>query len=146
MKNGFDQGKGIDKQMVHTSGVYYVCYELSKRGWNVVSVSPKDKGVDVVIRGKNGKESTIQVRSISEKNAAGFNDTLDNIIADFTFVVNNVLESPNIFIVDKATVKSRIKEQIKDEKKSYWFEPKDYNEFKDNWDIIGDGTTNSQNL
>jgi len=137
MNDSFDQDKGIDKQMVHTSGVYYVCYELSKKGWDIVSVLPKDKGIDVMVRGQNGKEFTIQVRSISKNKPAGFSNTLDTLIADFVFIVNNVSGSPNIFIVDNATAKSRIKEQIKDEQKSYWFEPNDYKEFKDNWAIIG---------
>ena len=36
-------------------------------------------------------------------------------------------------------LRDRIHEGIRGDKKSYWLQPKDYEEFKNNWGIIGDG-------
>lgn len=98
----------------------------------------------ILIYSQNGKDShTVQVKSLSKKIPVPVGGSLENLIADFILIVTNVLESPNIFIVDNATAKPRIKEQIKNGKKSYWFEVNDYKEFKDNWSIIGNGATNN---
>lgn len=39
----------LPKQVVGNVGLYYVCYELSKRGWNVLPTSRNAKGVDIII-------------------------------------------------------------------------------------------------
>ncbi len=59
------------------------------------------------------------------------------LIAEYIFIVNNVFDSPNLYITDTPTAKPRIHEGTKNGKKSYWLQPKDYEEFKDNWKIIG---------
>ena len=140
MKDSSDQHKIIvSNEIIHKTGLYYVCYELSKRHWNAMLKSQNAEGIDVVIRGRNGKEFTIQVKSISgTDNAAIFPTTLDNIIADFIFIVNNVSDSPNIFIVNNATVKSSSILK-KENDGNYYFEPEKFSEFKDNWGIIGMG-------
>jgi hypothetical protein len=54
----------IPRQVVGNTGLYYVCYEPSKRGWNVLPTSRNAKGVDIVIYGqKAGRKFTIQVKS-----------------------------------------------------------------------------------
>ena len=131
-----DNGTG-KKQLVGNIGLYYVCYELSRRGWNAMPTSRNARGVDVVIYNQKATEShTIQVKSLSKGNPAPFGSTLNTLIAEYVFVVNNVFETPNIFIVDTPTAKRLIHEGIKNGKKSYWFQQKDYVKFKDNWDII----------
>jgi len=141
MKDNSNEDKGTGKnQIVGNIGLYYVCYELSRRGWNAMPTSRNARGVDVVIYNQNGKEShTIQVKSLSKRNPVPFGTTLNNLIADFVFVVSNVFEPPSLFIMGASIVKSRIHEGNKDGKKSYWLQPEAYEEFKDNWDIIGEG-------
>jgi hypothetical protein len=48
-------------------------------------------------------------------------------------------EKPEIFIVKSNEVKDGIHKGKKDNKISYWLEPKDYEKYKDKWDTIGDG-------
>ena len=140
MKDSSDQHKIIvSNQLIHKTGLYYVCYELSKRHWNVMLNSQNAVGIDAVIHCRNGKEFTIQVKSLSRTDrAAIFPTTLDNIIADFIFIVNKVSDSPNIFIVNNATVKSSSILK-KENDGNYYFEPEKFSEFKDNWGIIGMG-------
>lgn len=139
MMNNTDKDNGTGRnQLVGNAGLYYVCYELSKRGWNAMPTSRNARGVDVVIYDQKGSNShTIQVKTLSKRNPARFGSSLDSFIAEYVFIVNNVFSEPNLYIVDTPTAKSLIHEGIKDGKKSYWFQPNDYEQFKDNWSIIG---------
>ncbi|QRF75904.1 hypothetical protein Thermo_01413 [Thermoplasmatales archaeon] len=141
-----DSGTGRN-QLVGNIGLYYVCYELSKRGWNAMPTARNARGVDIVIYNQKGTVShTLQVKSLTKRNPAPFGSNLGSLIAEYIFIVNNVYEMPNLYIVDTSTAKPRIHEGIKNGRKSYWFQPRDYDEFKDNWDIIGQGATNGQKL
>jgi len=46
----------LSKQIVGNIGLYYVCYELSKRNWNVLSTTRNAKGVDIVIYNQSAKK------------------------------------------------------------------------------------------
>jgi len=137
--NNTDKDNGTGRnQLVGNAGLYYVCYELSRRGWNAMPTSRNARGVDVVIYDQKGTKShTIQVKALSKRNPARFGSTLDSLIAGYVFIVNNVLNEPNLYIVDTPTAKSLIHEGLKDGRKSYWFQLNDYEEFKDNWNVIG---------
>ena len=39
----------LDKQVTGNVGLYYCCYQLSLRGWNVMPTARNAKGVDIVI-------------------------------------------------------------------------------------------------
>ena len=139
MMNNTDRDNGTGRnQLVGNAGLYYVCYELSKRGWNAMPTSRNARGVDVVIYNQKGSNShTIQVKTLSKRSPAPFGSNLDGLIAEYVFIVNNVFSEPNLYIVDTSTAKSLIHEGLKDGRKSYWFQPNDYEQFKDNWAIIG---------
>lgn len=139
MMNNTDKDSGTGRnQLVGNAGLYYVCYELSRRGWNAMPTSRNARGVDVVIYDQKGSNShTIQVKTLSKRNPARFGSSLDSLIAEYVFIVNNVFSEPNLYIVDTPTTKSLIHEGLKDGRKSYWFQPNDYEQFKDNWAIIG---------
>lgn len=132
-----DNGTGRN-QLVGNIGLYYVCYELSRRGWNAMPTSRNARGIDVVIYNQTGSEMhTIQVKSLSHTPPAPFGNSLNTLIAEYVFIVNNVSDVPNLYIVDTPTAKPIIHEGTKNGKKSYWFQQKDYEQFKDNWGIIG---------
>jgi hypothetical protein len=38
-----------DNQLVGNIGLYYICYELSRLGWNVLPTSRNARGIDLVI-------------------------------------------------------------------------------------------------
>lgn len=133
-----DYGIGRN-QLVGNIGLYYICYELSKRGWNIMPTVRNARGVDAIMYNRKGTIShTIQVKGLSKRTPAPIGRTLNTLIAEYVFVVNNVFDKPNIYIVDTPTAKARIHKGEKNDKISYWFQPKDYEEFKDNWEIIKD--------
>jgi hypothetical protein len=133
-------------QLVGNVGLYYICYELSKHRWNVLPTSRNARGIDVVIYSQDAKRThTIQVKALSRESPVPFGSKLDNLIAEYLIVCREVFgEKPEVFVIRIDEIRSRIHEGIAEGRKSYWLQPKDYEEFKDNWDIIGDGQTDSQ--
>lgn len=129
-----------DNHVVGNIGLYYICYELSKRGWNVLPTSRNAKGIDILIYNQDAtRMHTIQAKALSKKSPVpGMKK--DSLIAEYLIVCRNVSnEKPEVFISKISDIKNRIHEGVKDGKKSYWLQPKDYEEFKDNWNIIGEG-------
>jgi hypothetical protein len=118
-----------------------MCYELSKRGWNVLPTSRNAKGVDVVIYNQKATQThTIQVKTLSRKDPVPFSSNLDNLVAEYVIICRKVFdEKPEMFIIKSNEVKKHIHKGEKGGKISYWLEPKDYEKYKDKWDTIGDG-------
>lgn len=135
----------IPKQIVGNAGLYYICYELSKRGWNVLPTTRNTKGVDIVIYSQNAKRSyTVQVKALREKNPVSLGSTLNNLFADYLIVCRNVIDGkPEIFIIKIDEIKNSNlitkRKSKKNGKISYWLQINDYEKFKDNWKIIGEG-------
>jgi hypothetical protein len=44
-----------DNQIVGNIGMYYVCYQLSRLGWNVMPTARNAKGVDITAYSPDGK-------------------------------------------------------------------------------------------
>jgi len=124
-------------QLVSKAGLFYVCYELSKRGWNC---SPTTRNAKIVISNSKGdKKYTIQVKSLSKQNPVPFGSKLE-IMADFVIVCTEVFsEKPNLYILKPQEVKERIHKGEKNNKISYWLQPKSYLDCKDRWGKIGNG-------
>jgi hypothetical protein len=58
----------IANQLVGNVGLYYICYELSKWGWNVLPTPRNARGIDIIIYSQNAsKKYTIQVKSLSKR-------------------------------------------------------------------------------
>ncbi|MEG8946411.1 hypothetical protein [Rosettibacter firmus] len=128
-------------QIVGNMGLYYVCYELSKRGWNVLPTSRNAKGIDIVIYNQNAKRThTIQVKTLSKKNPVPFGNNMDNLIAEYVIICRKVHDDkPEMFIISSSEVKEYIRTNSKNDKNSYWLQPTDYENYRDKWNAIGDG-------
>jgi hypothetical protein len=54
------------ENLVGNISMYYVCYELAKRGWNVMPTSRNAKGIDILIYSEDVKRKYgVQVKSLS---------------------------------------------------------------------------------
>jgi hypothetical protein len=128
-----------DNQLVGNVGLYYICYELSKLGWNVLPTSRNARGIDLVIYSRDAeRKHTIQIKSLSKKNPVPVGTKLDSLIAEYLIACTKVFDDkPEVFVMKIDAIKNRIHEGMKDGRKSYWLQPRSYEEFKDNWEIIG---------
>ena len=131
-----------DNQITGNIGLYLVCYELSKRGWNVLPTSRNAKGVDIVAYSQDATRTiTIQVKALYKKSPVPFGNSLEHkLIADFIIICNELnSQHPNVFIAIPNDIQKKIHIGKKGDNVSYWLQPKDYQEFENNWNLIGDG-------
>jgi len=135
----------MSKQTVGNIGLFYVCYRLSRMGWNVLPTSRNAKGVDLVIYSDDAQKTrTIQVKALSKQLPVGLGGSLGNLIADFVVVCTHVVKpeaEPVCFILKPKEMRDLVSVNEKDGKKSYWLQPKQYavNKFCDKWNRIGNG-------
>ena len=129
-----------ENQIVGNIGLYYVCYELSKLRWNVLPTSRNARGVDLVIYSRDAKRMhTIQVKTLSKRNPVPFGNK-PSLIADY-LIICRVCEKPEVFVTKiDSELGKRIEKKTKDDKVSYWLQPKNYEEFRENWGVIGKGS------
>jgi len=129
--------------VVGNMGLYSVCYELSKRGWNVMPTSRNARGIDIVGYAQDGKRTiTVQVKALSRKNPVplGKDQSLCNLIAEFVVIARGVRQEPDYFIATPDEVRPLV--HVGTNKKgeiSCWLQPKDYEQFRSRWDRIGEG-------
>ena len=90
-----------DNQITGNVGLYYVCYQLSKRGWNCLPTSRNAKGVDLLIYSQDAtKKYTIQIKALSQKNPVPFGSK-PQLYADYLIICRKVFDSePEVFILD----------------------------------------------
>lgn len=134
-------------QITGNIGMYYVAYELSRLGWNVLPTSRNAYGVDIVIYDQSAqKTSTIQVKSLSKRNAVPIGSSLTNLIAKYLVVVRDVQQAnPTVYV---AEIDDKLKASITpnftrdgQHKKVYWLEYKVYEQFsKSLEEVIGQGS------
>ena len=139
----------LSTQVVGNAGLYYVCYELSKRGWNVLPTSRHAKGVDIVIYNQKGDTThTIQVKALSKQNAISLGDNLENLIAGYFIICLLEGERPKCYILSTAEMISsdEIKSQReKGPKVGFWANNNKkvwqafHEKYYEKWDTIGKG-------
>ena len=139
----------LPNQVIGNIGLYYICYELSKRGWNVLPTSRNTRGVDLVIYNQNANiMHTAQIKTLSKKTPIPLGKNLDNLIAEFIMVCVLEAEKPQVFVFTTEEMKQREDIQGKIDKgkgKGFWAvnNNRAWDELLqsklNNWELIGDG-------
>ena len=126
-------------QITGNVGLYYVCYELSKRYWNVMPTSRNARGTDIIAYSIDGsKMISIEVKSVRKKSAVFFNP--ESTLSDYLIICRNVYDDPELFILKiDNKLKSKVEFKEKDGKVSSYLNIKDFKEYENNWTIIGSG-------
>jgi hypothetical protein len=124
------------KQSTGNMGLYLVCAQLTKRGWNVLLTSRNARGVDLVAYSDDGERwITVQVKALTEPADVGLGNNLQHLMAQYVVIARRVFEeTPEYFITraDKAKSSAALDSQ-------YWLARKEYEPFRDCWEVIGDG-------
>jgi hypothetical protein len=132
-----------NQQTVGNIGLFYVCYRLSRMGWNAMPTARNSKGIDIVIYSQNAsRKCTIQVKTLSRGSPVPMSNKLDHLFADFVVVCRHVIrETPECFVLTPEEMRRLIHRGEKNGKVSYWLQPRDYatDEFRENWERIGSG-------
>ncbi len=113
----------LSRQIVGNAGLYFVCYELSKRGWNVLPTARNARGVDIVVYNEDATVThTVQVKALSKRDAVPLDASLEHLIADF-FTVCILTDAPNVLVMSCDEVR---RVAHRDGKGNYWLEAADY--------------------
>jgi hypothetical protein len=132
-----------NNQIVGNVGLYYVCYKLSRLGWNVLPTSRNAKGIDIIAYNQEATEKiTIQVKALSKRSPVPLGNKLGHLIADFFVICRNVASGqPECFILHPTEVEKYVHRGEKDGRVSYWLQPREYEQtqFRENWERIGKG-------
>ncbi len=128
-----------DTQVTGNVGLYYCCYELSRRGWNVMPTARNARGIDIIAYRDNGHEFRgIQVKTLSKKYAVPLGSSLDKVMGDFWVVIRTDGDRPRAFVLTPEEVRAGAHRNVKDGRESYWLEPRDYEKdvYQDEWERI----------
>ncbi len=130
----------MNHQTVGNIGLYYVCYRLSRLGWNVMPTSRNARGVDIVAYNQDATATiTVQVKALSKRNPVGLGKNLATLIADFLVVCRHIQkDKPECFILARGEVVERAVAFGVGSKQAYWLDPPKYEapEFLEKWERI----------
>ena len=129
----------MNAQIVGNVGLYFVCYQLSKRGWNVMPTTRNAKGVDIIAYDLTATHYIgVQVKALSKKSPVPLGNSLNKVIGDYWIIVNNLDALPGIFVLKPEEVISRAHRGVKEERVSFWLQPKSYMlpEFEARWERL----------
>ena len=133
----------LDNQTVGNVGLYFVCYQLSRRGWNVMPTARNARGVDVLLYSHDAsRKLTVQVKALSKRNPVPLGSHLERLFGDFFIVCREVAtDSPACFVLTPDEVRKLAHRGEKDGRVSFWLQPKDYEQerFREAWSRIGSG-------
>jgi len=125
-----------NNQITGNVGMYYICYQLSLRGMNVMPTARNAKGIDVLAYDDAGRFVTIQVKSLSKRSPVPLGKNLDSIMGDvWCIVVMQKHEDPRVYIMKPEEVR-RLQKTSHDGKGSHWLQPKEYEPYRDRWERI----------
>lgn len=132
-----------NKQTTGNIGLFYVCFRLSRMGWNVLPTSRNAWGPDILIYSQDAKHKfSIQVKSLAKRDPAGFGKNLEKLVEDFVIVCKDVAKpdgNPVCFILNAEEAKNLA---YRDKRGGqHWLQPPAYDSdnFRERWDKIGRG-------
>lgn len=137
----------LERQIVANMGLFYVCYQLSRLGWNVMPTVRNARGVDLISYNLDSSRFFVaQVKSLSKRDPVPLGKTLDNIMGDFWIIVNNLASTPRVFVMLPVEVRNLAHRGEKGGSVAYWLQPASYDteEFAEGWSRIGRGSDGSE--
>jgi hypothetical protein len=132
-----------DNQVVGNVGLFYVCYRLSRLGWNCMPTARNARGIDVLIYNQdNSCKLSIQIKTLSKLAPVPLGKHLNHLFADFVVVCSRAAsEAPECYILLPSEVRELAHRGEKEGRVSYWLQPKAYSvdAFREAWNRIGGG-------
>jgi hypothetical protein len=97
----------VDRQVVGNIGLYYVCYRLSRLGWNVMPTARNARGLDVLLYDQAvEKTTTVQVKALSKRDPVPPGTSLESLLAEHIVVcVRCSTDEPQCFILSSEDVR-----------------------------------------
>jgi len=127
-------------QITGNIGLYYVCCQLSRMGWNAMPTSRNTKGIDILAYNSDcSRTISLRVKTLSNKAPVPLGSSIARLLGDYWIIVNDVVNRPCVFVMSPEEVRKRAHRGEKDGGVSFWLQPKSYevDDFRDKWDRLG---------
>jgi hypothetical protein len=131
-------------QTIGNIGLFYVCYQLSDHGWNVMPTTRNTPGIDILVYSQDGSRKwTVQVKARSKDVAIDLGDRLD-FLFDYLVVcrISTRDPHPKCSVLSNKDVRQMARcFTKKNGKVSFWLRAREYgsDQFLEKWDSIGSG-------
>ena len=133
--------KSNRRQITGNAALFFVAWQLSRRGWHVMPTIRNARGSDLFVangdetvffgvqsKGQSGRDD-IKVATVRE------GDIIDHILSDWWIITNEPSShEPTCYILTKAEVAERAK---RDRDGQCWIKLARCDEFRDAWDRLG---------
>jgi hypothetical protein len=129
-------------QVVGNIGMYFAAYRLSQMGWNVMPTSRNARGVDLLAYDVSASRfHGIQVKALSKRNPVPLGKSVEELMGDWWIIVAQAVTQPVCFVMKPEEVRRLAHRGERDQKVSYWLQPRQYDteEFCEAWSRIGYG-------
>jgi hypothetical protein len=134
----------LNNQTVGNVGLYFVCYQLSRRGWNVMPTARNARGVDILAYSDDASRTlSFQVKALSKKYPVPLGPSTERLMGDYFVVCCNLGSQPECFILRPADVKALAHRGEKEGRVSFWLQPKVYavDQYREAWDQLESAPT-----
>lgn len=138
-----DRAKARDKQGVGNAGLFYVCYLLAMRGWNVLPTSRNARGIDVIAYDQTGtKFVSIQVKTLSKRAPVPLGERPTYHMAQMVLVCRLPAGNgtPELYFLKPSEIDALRHQgaptKSKAGKSAFWLQAKDYENFSDRWGLL----------
>jgi hypothetical protein len=128
-------------QLTGNAGLYYICWQLSRRGWHAMPTVRNARGSDLMIT--DGAESVflgLQSKALSKRNPVPLGTSLEALRSDWWVITIHANSAhPICFILTLDEIRALAHRGEKDGRVSYWLQPTSYDreEFRDAWQRLG---------
>jgi hypothetical protein len=129
-------------QITGNVGMYFVAYQLSRRGWNAMPTARNARGIDILAYDANAERKLgIQIKTVSKTAAIPLGiKPLDRLMGDWWIIVASATSEPECFILTPDEVRVRA---VRDQggAQAYWLPRRQYAaaDFREAWHRIGHG-------
>jgi hypothetical protein len=127
-----------NNQLTGNIGLYYVCYRLSRLGWNVLPTSRNARGIDIVTYDQKGRRRhTIQVKTLSKRDPVPMGSDPSALFADYLVICRRAAsDRPELFVARMNTAKRKAERHGE----GLWVHISDYQRFETKLEnLIGRG-------
>jgi hypothetical protein len=130
------------KQLTGNAGLFYIAWQLSKRGWNVMPTVRNAKGADMYAAPADNEDAVVSIQSkaLSKKAAVNLGLDLANLRSTWWVITTYAnSDQPECYILTLDEVKATACRD-KGGKQQYWLEAKNFNnpdfkrKYQDKWD------------
>ena len=135
----------LDAETIANVGLYYVCFRLSRYGWNVSPATRNAQGFDLLACSRDASQTrTLQVKATARRGPILLASRLERVVGDFVVVCRAVLtEAPESFLLTPEEARAAAVSLEKDGHTTFWLQPKAYDrpEFREAWSRLGVGAS-----